>query len=112
MVKYRTAALDAVFGSLADPTRRDIVARVSRQPLTIGAIAGPYARTMSLAAVSKHVAVLERAMLVRKRRRGREQVVELSPGALQKADRYLERYRQAWEARLDSLGRFLQKNKQ
>lgn len=110
MVKHDAAFFDAVFGSLADSTRRDIIARISRQPLTISAIASPYARTMSLAAVSKHVTVLERAMLVRKHRRGREQVVELSPDALQKADRFLEQYQQVWEKRLHSLDQYLKNN--
>lgn len=100
-----------MFGSLADSTRRDILARVSRESLTIGAIASPYARTMSLAAVSKHVGVLERAELVRKRRRGREQVVEVSPPALRLAEQYLVHYRHIWEQRLDRLEAFLREEK-
>lgn len=109
MVEYSTA-LDAVFSSLADPTRRDMLKRLTRRPLTVSAIAGPYAGSMSLAAVSKHLGVLERAHLIRKRRRGREQVVELSPAALKRVDRYLERYREFWEEHLDRLDAYLKNN--
>ncbi len=99
----RTQTLDRVFHSLCDPTRRDILQLVSRRRLTVGAVAKQYERQMSLAAVSKHLQVLERAKLVRKRRHGREQVVEFSPAALKDAEAYLERYRALWEERLDRL---------
>lgn len=99
------ARLDAIFSSLADPTRRDILRRVSRKELTVGEIAKPY--DLTLQAVSKHLFVLERARLVRKKRRGREFVVALSPASLKNADEYLRKYRQFWEERLDRLEAFL-----
>lgn len=110
MVEHNTK-LDAVFHSLADPTRRDILRRVSRRTLTVGEVARLYERQLSLAAVSKHLMVLERAGLVRKRRHGREQQVELSPKALRDAGGYLERYREAWEGRLGRLDKFLKDTK-
>src|ERR1700734_4113880 len=97
--------LDSVFASLADPTRRDILKRVSRKELSVGDIAKSY--DLTLQAISKDLAVLEKAKLVRKRRRGREQFVSLSPAALKDADTYLEKYRELWEERLDRLEEFL-----
>lgn len=105
----RIYKLNAIFGSLSDPTRRDIVKRVSERSMSVGAIAEHY--DMSLAAIAKHVAVLERAGLVRKNRRGKEQIVTIDPKALAAADDFLEDYRQLWEKRLDSLDVFLKRNK-
>ena len=99
--------LDSVFGSLADPTRRDILKRVSRRELSVGDIAKPY--DLTLQAISKHLAVLEKAKLIRKRRKGREQFVSLSPAALKEADDFLRNYRRMWEERLDRLETFLKK---
>jgi DNA-binding transcriptional ArsR family regulator len=100
MVEY-ILSLDTIFGSLSDPTRRDILRRVSKQELTISEIAKPY--DLTFAAVSKHLKVLERAKLVMKRRRGKEQMVQAAPQALKDADEYLEQYRQLWEERFDRL---------
>jgi len=106
MVEHQTQ-LDSVFSSLADPTRRDILKRVSRKELSVGEIAKPY--NLTLQAISKHLQVLEKAKLIRKRRRGREQFVSLSPAALKSADEYLKRYRKIWEERLDRLEEFLKR---
>lgn len=100
--------LSAVFGSLADPTRRDILRRVADRELSVNEVASAYARQMSLAAVSKHLRVLEEAGLVRKRKAGKQHLVALSPPALKDATHYLERYRELWEERLDSLDKYLQ----
>ncbi|MDE2213149.1 MAG: winged helix-turn-helix transcriptional regulator [Patescibacteria group bacterium] len=106
MVEY-SERLDHIFASLADPTRRDILRRISRKELSVGEIAKSY--ELTFAAVSKHLQVLERAKLVKKERRGREQVVRVSLRALGEADRYLERYRVLWEERLDRLEEYLSK---
>jgi DNA-binding transcriptional ArsR family regulator len=106
MVEY-VLNLDNIFSSLADPTRRDILRRVSDQQLSIGEIAKPY--DLTFAAVSKHLKVLEKAKLIIKRRHGKEQIVSLSPGALKDANEYLEWYRKLWENRLDSLESYLNK---
>lgn len=108
MVEY-TLSLDSVFSSLADPTRRDILRRVSDAELSVGEIAQPY--DLTFAAVSKHLKVLERARLIIKRRRGKAQMVQLAPQALADADQYLEFYRQFWEERFDSLENYLKEEK-
>lgn len=101
--------LDLVFASLADATRRDILQRVAAQELSVGEIASSY--EISLAAVSKHLVVLERAQLVAKRREGKLQIATLSPPALTDASAYLERYRQIWESRLDRLESYLEQKR-
>src|SRR4051794_9199986 len=104
MVEY-SLSLDNIFASLADPTRRDILDRVVEQELTVSEIAQPY--DMSLAAISKHLKILEKAKLIIKRRRGKEQLVSVAPYAFKDASEYLERYQEIWEQRLDSLGEYL-----
>ena len=101
----QAAELDGVFNSLADPTRRDILKRVSIKELTIGEIAQHY--KMSFAAISKHLKVLEKAKLIVKSRKGKQQVVHISPTAFKDATDYLEYYRKLWEERLDSLEEYL-----
>jgi DNA-binding transcriptional ArsR family regulator len=104
MVEY-AFSMDDIFGSLADPTRRDILQRLSQAQLTIGQIAQPY--DLTFAAVSKHLKVLEKARLIIKRRRGKERVVQLTPQALTGAADYLEQYRQLWEERFKMLDQLL-----
>ncbi|MFC4062346.1 ArsR/SmtB family transcription factor [Planomonospora corallina] len=88
------ADADRVFHALADATRRDIMARVIREGQSVSALARHY--PMSFAAVQKHVAVLERAALVTKHRRGREQIVHGDVTALRRAARLLDAYEQIW----------------
>lgn len=97
--------LDAIFRSLADPTRRDILRRVAKKEMSIGDIAKPY--KMSLAAISKHLKILEQARLVIKRRQGKEQIVQLSPVAFKEAAGYLAQYEQMWNDRFDALENYL-----
>lgn len=97
--------LDAVFGSLSDPTRRDILRRVARRTMSVGEIAAHY--ELTFAAIAKHLTVLESAGLVVKTRRGKEQLVAVSPPALASASAWLEKYRDLWEKRLDSLERYV-----
>ena len=101
--------LDLVFASLADATRRDILQRVAARELSVGEIALSY--DISLAAVSKHLVVLERARLVSKRREGKLQIATLSPPALTDASAHLERYRDIWESRLDRLEAYLEQQR-
>ena len=104
MVEY-ALRLDSVFGSLADPTRRDILRRVTRSELSVGEIAVNY--DMSLAAVSKHLKILEKARLVARRRKGKQHLVSARPAALDDAAEYLEWYQRFMETRLDSLEEYL-----
>jgi DNA-binding transcriptional ArsR family regulator len=97
--------LDSIFGSLADPTRRDILRRVATTEMSVSDIAKPY--DLTLAAISKHLGVLERARLIVKRRQGKEQIVALSPTAFADANEYLQWYQQFMQVRLDSLDNYL-----
>lgn len=89
---------DRLFGALADATRRDIVTRVLRAPASVSELARAY--PMSFAAVQKHVAVLERAGLVSKERRGREQLVRGEVGTVRAAARLLGELEQVWRGRI------------
>jgi DNA-binding transcriptional ArsR family regulator len=104
MVEY-TYPLDSIFSALADPTRRDILQRVSQVEMTVSEIAQHY--SLTLAAVSKHLKVLENAKLIVKRRQGKEQHVQTAPAALASAADYLDFYRKLWDQRLDSLENYL-----
>lgn len=97
--------LDFIFASLADPTRRDILARVARAEHSVGELVEKY--DVSFAAISKHLNVLERAKLITKRREGKKQMVTLAPGALQSADEYLEQYKRLWEQKFNKLDALL-----
>jgi DNA-binding transcriptional ArsR family regulator len=85
---------DRIFHALADATRRDILVRAIQKEQSVSALARHY--EMSFAAVQKHVAVLERAALVSKQRRGREQIVHGSEPTLRQAAALLDIYEQLW----------------
>jgi len=87
-----------IFGALADPTRRDIVARVLLDEASVSALAERY--DMSFAAVQKHVAVLEHAGLVSKRQHGRARLVRGDLEAIRAAKGLLEEYEQIWRGRI------------
>ena len=95
-------SLDRVFQALADPTRRDIVERLTRGPASVSALAEPLA--MSLPAVMQHLQVLETCGLVRSEKVGRVRTCHVEPPALRAAEDWLARQRTAWETRLDRLG--------
>ncbi|KQO03034.1 ArsR family transcriptional regulator [Arthrobacter sp. Leaf234] len=97
--------VDRLFQALADATRRDIVSRVLVAEYTVSGLAEQYA--MSFAAVQKHVAVLERASLVTKEKRGREQIVRGRVDAVQRARRLLDEYEHIWRQRIDRIGDLL-----
>ncbi len=99
------AAADRLFAALADPTRRDILIRVLREEASVTALASRY--PMSFAAVQKHVAVLERAHLVTKVRRGREQRVSGDVDGLRAAARVLERLEELWTGRVERIDALL-----
>jgi DNA-binding transcriptional ArsR family regulator len=88
---------DRVFSALGDATRRDILRRTASGEHSVSSLALHYA--MSLAAVQKHVAVLERAQLVTKRRRGREQLVSAELATVREARRSLEGLEALWRGR-------------
>jgi DNA-binding transcriptional ArsR family regulator len=108
MVEH-TLSLDYVFNSLADATRRDILRRVAKKELSVGEIAAPY--RLTFAAISKHLKVLEKAHLIVKHRRGKEQIVQLRPQAFKNAEEYLEWYKTVWNSRFDRLDALLKEQK-
>lgn len=99
MVVREQDAADRLFGALADATRRDILARTLADATSVSTLAASY--PMSFAAVQRHVAVLERAGLVRKEQRGRERLVHGDPDGVRAAARLLDQYEQVWRGRLD-----------
>nr|WP_198664501.1 metalloregulator ArsR/SmtB family transcription factor [Jiangella endophytica] len=99
-------AVDRLFHALADATRRDILRRCGRDDLSVSRLAEAY--PMSFAAVQKHVAVLERAGLVTKERRGREQLVHTDPEAVEKARRALDELAAAWLGRIGRMAALLE----
>ena len=93
--------VDRLFQALADATRRDILHRCIRAEPSVSRLADVY--PMSFAAVQKHVAVLERAGLVIKERRGREQLVRTDQLAVVRARRVLDELETAWRGRVDRM---------
>ena len=98
--------LDSIFHALSDPTRRSILRDLAEGEKTVGAIAEPY--SMSLAAVSKHLQVLDRARLISRMRRGNFQVVRLNAPNLQPAEQWLAYYERFWTQQLDALQTYLE----
>lgn len=98
-------AVDHTFHALADATRRDILHRCVRGEPSVSRLAEAY--PMSFAAVQKHVAVLERAGLITKERRGREQLVRTNPDAVRRARQVLDQLETAWRGRVDRMSDLL-----
>jgi len=101
VIERRTASLDRVFQALADPTRRAMLRRLAKSERSIGELAAPF--SMTFAAASKHVKVLERAKLVRRRIEGRSHFCRLEPAPLAAADGWLRFYERFWTEQLDAL---------
>ena len=104
MVKHMldyAGALDQTFRALADPTRRQILDRLSRGPASVSQLAAPL--PMTLAAVVQHVQLLEGAGLVTTRKVGRVRTCTLHGAPLRSAEQWLSEHRKAWEVRLDRL---------
>jgi len=97
--------VDRLFHALADATRRDILQRCINEEPSVSRLAGVY--PMSFAAVQKHVAVLERAGLVAKRRQGREQLVRTDADAVGRAREILDDLEAAWRGRVERMAELL-----
>ena len=93
--------LDSLFTALSDPTRRDIVARLSAGEATVKELAEPYA--MSMQAVSQHIRVLERSGLISQGRHRQTRPCRLEPAALEAALSWIEESRRTWSDRMDRL---------
>lgn len=97
--------VNRIFRALADATRRDIVRRTLVAAVSVSHLADSY--EMSFAAVQKHVAVLEEALLVTKEPRGRERLVRGNPDRIRQAQRLLDRFEELWRSRIDRLDQLL-----
>ena len=104
------AVIDGVFRALSDPTRRDVVGRLSARSATVSDLAATY--DMALSSFVEHHNVLERSGLVRSHKTGRVRTYELIPEQLRMAEDWLTRQRTLWERRLDQLDSYLMKMKQ
>jgi DNA-binding transcriptional ArsR family regulator len=101
VVEYQSKSLNRVFFALADPTRRAVLARIAHGELTVTAIAAPFG--ISLAAVSKHVRVLEEAGLLKRVRQGREHRLSLVPETLRAAAAWVDQFERLWTDHLDHI---------
>lgn len=99
--------LSQTFSALADPTRRAMLARLSRGEASISDLGEPFRKRMSLPAITKHVKVLERAGLITKARRAQQRPCKINPEALKDVANWMEQYRQYWEESFDRLDAYL-----
>jgi DNA-binding transcriptional ArsR family regulator len=99
--------LSRTFAALADPTRRAILAQLTRGASSVNELAAPHA--MSLPAISKHLKVLERSGLITRGREARWRPCRLKAAPMKEAADWIGTYRRHWEERLDRLEEFLQK---
>lgn len=105
MIDAAPPSLDHTLLALADPTRRAILQHLAQGEARVTELADPFA--MSLNGVSKHIRMLERADLVRRRRAGREHFLSLNPQPLDAAAKWIATQRTLWTARLDALAALL-----
>jgi DNA-binding transcriptional ArsR family regulator len=99
--------LSQTFAALADPTRRAMLARLSKGEANVSDLAKPFLKAMSLPAVTKHLKVLERAGLITKTREAQWRPCKLNGGALREVADWMESYRAFWEESLDRLDAYL-----
>jgi DNA-binding transcriptional ArsR family regulator len=107
MVQSQT--LDRTFSALSDPTRRDILERLTRGPASVSELARPTG--ISLPGVLKHVRILEEANLVTTEKRGRTRECRLGPEQMDDATTWIESQRRQWERRLDRLEAIIERTK-
>ena len=98
------ATVDGVFRALSDPTRRDVIARLTRSPASASALAEPF--DMALPSLMQHLRVLESSGLVRSTKSGRVRTYHLVPRRLQVAEHWLAAQRDVWERRMDRFERY------
>jgi DNA-binding transcriptional ArsR family regulator len=104
-MKSNDAMLDAVFGALADPVRREILNQLDGKDLLVTELAAPF--KISLQAVSRHIQVLVRAGLVTQERSGRVSRCSLDTSAILQAALWLNRYSRYWQSQFDTLAMWL-----
>jgi DNA-binding transcriptional ArsR family regulator len=104
-VPNQSARLDRLFQSLADPTRRAVLERLSSGPAAVSELARPF--RMALPSFAQHLEMLESCGLVKSRKSGRVRTYRIEPRSLKSAERWLEKQRAIWEGRLDQLDSYL-----
>jgi DNA-binding transcriptional ArsR family regulator len=107
MVNYSARKLDRTFSAVADPTRRAILARLARGEATVMELAAPFKNKKSLPAISRHLRILERAGLMRRRKVGRTHHCRLAADPLIDAAEWLATYQRFWDTKLQSLDDYL-----
>ena len=105
----RSTAADDVFHALSNPTRRQVIERLSAGPATVSELAAPF--DMQLPSFVQHLSVLERSRLVRSKKRGRVRTYEIAPERFNIVDDWLTARRQEWEARLDRFDQYVKQLK-
>jgi DNA-binding transcriptional ArsR family regulator len=105
MVELHTPEMNSIFHALGDATRRQMIRELADGERTVSELAEPF--SMSLAAASKHIKVLESAGLIRREVRGRTHLCRLDPGPLASAHEWLSFYERFWTSRLDALEQLL-----
>jgi DNA-binding transcriptional ArsR family regulator len=108
MVNYNQRQLDRVFGALAHPIRRGILARLSTGEATVAQLAKPF--KVSAPAITKHMRILEEAGLLSRNKLGREHHCRLEQERMEAAQSWIEEHRRFWNERLDALERYLKEN--
>lgn len=106
MVNYLTGRLDAVFGALADPTRRAILARLTEGEAQVTELARPF--HCSLPAISKHLKILEAAQLIKREKSGRVHRLQVQREGLKEISQWMTEYELFWNERIDALKLFLE----
>ena len=106
MVNFSSSAIDQTFAALANPVRRDILARLARGVASVKELARPF--RMSLPGMLKHIGILEAAGLVQTHKKGRTKYCRLNPAPMLEAAEWLTFYQQYWTGRLDELENFLE----
>jgi DNA-binding transcriptional ArsR family regulator len=105
-----TRPIDGVFRALSDPTRRQVLERLSRSPASVSELAAPF--EMALPSFLEHLKVLESCGLVHSRKKGRVRTYQLAPKRLRLAEDWLSKQRTIWEQRLDQLDSYLMELKE
>ena len=106
MTVFNAPSLSAVFAALADPTRRAMMARLAQGPCSVTELGAPFA--MSAPAISKHLRVLEQAVLIERWKAGRVHYCALLPERLQQAGDWIEQHRRFWEQQFAALDDYLE----
>ena len=100
----KAATVDGIFRALSDPTRRDVIARLTRSPASVSELAEPF--DMALPSFVQHLRVLESSGVVRSTKKGRVRTYELLPKRLLVAEHWLAAQRDIWERRMDRFERY------